>query len=94
MAELRPIIVFQGRHLVHHLGICNPNCVKLLQAMSGVIPRNLKKTASLPQTAFLASTNAAYKQTNTDTDTHVDSNRRNAMRCISPENQRCASMEF
>ena len=43
MAELRPIIVFHGRHFVRHLGICNPIYVKLLQAMAGVIPRNLKK---------------------------------------------------
>ena len=43
MIELQPIIVFHGRHFVRHLGICNPICVKLLQAMSGVIPRNLKK---------------------------------------------------
>ena len=41
MAELRPNIVFHGRHFVHHLGICNPICVKLLQVMSGVIPSNL-----------------------------------------------------
>ena len=38
MAELQ-LIMFHGRHL----GICNPICVKLLQNMSGVIPRNLKK---------------------------------------------------
>ena len=43
MAELRPIIVFHGRNFVHHLGICNPIFVKLLQAMSGVLSRNLKK---------------------------------------------------
>ena len=43
MAELRPIIVFRGRHFVYHLGICNPICVKLVQVMSGVIPSNLKK---------------------------------------------------
>ena len=40
MAELRSIIVFHGRHFVRHLGICNPICVKLLELMSGVIPRN------------------------------------------------------
>ena len=43
MAELRSIIVFHGRHFVRHLGICFQSCVKLLQVMSGVIPRNLKK---------------------------------------------------
>ena len=43
MAELKPIIVFLGRHFVRHLGICNPICVKLLQVMSGVIPSNLKE---------------------------------------------------
>ena len=42
MAELRPNIVFHDRHFVHHLGICNPICVKLLNVMSGVIPSNLK----------------------------------------------------
>ena len=81
MAELQPMIVFHGRHFVHHLGICNPICVKLLQFMSGVIPYNfLKKMTSLSQTIFLRSTNAAYTDTNTQTDT-----RRNAMRCISPK---------
>ena len=43
MAELQQIIVFHGRHFVHHLGMCDPICVKLLQIMSGVIPRNLKQ---------------------------------------------------
>ena len=47
MAELLPTIVFHGGHFVRHIGICNPICVKLLQIMSGVIPRNLKKTTSL-----------------------------------------------
>ena len=67
--------------------------------MSDVIPRNFKKMTSLPQTVFLASTNAEYTQTHTQTHTHtqtntnthghthVDSNRRNAMRCISPKNE-------
>ena len=40
MAELQPIIVFQGRRFVRHLGICDRICVKLLQIMFGVIPRN------------------------------------------------------
>ena len=43
MAELRPNIVFHGRHFVRHLGVCTPICVKLLQVMSCVIPRNLKQ---------------------------------------------------
>ena len=71
MAELQPIIVFHGCHFVHHLGICNPICIKLLKIMSGVIPHNLKKKpTSLSQTVFLASTNEAYRQT--DTHTHTD----------------------
>ena len=85
MAELQPIIVFHGRHFVRHLEICNPVCVKFLQIMSGVIPRNLKKTTSLSQHIFLASTNAAYTDTQTHTNTHDDSIRRNAMHCISPK---------
>ena len=47
MAELRPIIVFHGRHFVRQLEFCNPICVKLLQIMSGVIPRNLKNVVSI-----------------------------------------------
>ena len=55
MSELQSIIVFHDRHFVrdHGIfnpicvkrdhGICNPICVKLLQIMSGVIPRNVKK---------------------------------------------------
>ena len=43
MADLQQIIVFHDRHFVRHLGICSQICVKLLQVMSGVIPRNLKK---------------------------------------------------
>ena len=86
MAELQAIIVFHGCHFVRHLGICNPICVKLLQIMSGVIPRSLKKKTSLSQTGFLASMNAACTHTDTHTDTHDDSNRRNAMRSILPKN--------
>ena len=47
MAELQPIIVFHGRHFVRHLGIWNLICDKLLQIMSGVIPRNLKQKRRL-----------------------------------------------
>ena len=83
MAELQPIIVFHGRHFVRHLGIC----VKLLQTMSGVIPRNINKTTtSLSQTVFPRSTNAAYTHRQTDaqthTHTHDDSIRRNVMRAF------------
>ena len=62
-----------------HLGICIPICVKLLQAMSGVISRNLKKTTSLPQTLFLVSTNAAYIQTHKHTHTHTHTQRHTHM---------------
>ena len=88
MAELLFIIVFHCRHFVRHLGVCNPIFLKLLQLMSGVIPRNLQKTTSLSQTAFLRSTNAAHTQTHADTHTHTDKHddsiRRNIRRCISP----------
>ena len=47
MAELRPNIVFHGRHFIRHLGICNPICVKLLQVMSGDIASNLKEKRRL-----------------------------------------------
>ena len=79
MTELQPIIVFHSRHFVCHLEICNRIFVKLLQVMSGFIPRNLDKNDDLSQAVFLASINAAY--------THDDSIRRNAMRCISPKNE-------
>ena len=46
MAELQSVM-FHGRHFVRHLGICNPICVKLLQMMSGVNARNLKKDISV-----------------------------------------------
>ena len=89
MAKLQPIIVFHDRHFVRHFGICNPSCVKRLQVMSGVIPRNLKKTY-LYHTVFLTSINAAYTHRDTHTDTHTHTHddyiRRNAMRCISPKN--------
>ena len=47
MAELRPIIVFHGRHFVRHLEICIPISVKLLQVMSGVIPSILNRKQRL-----------------------------------------------
>ena len=71
MGKLPPIIVFNGRHFVRHLGIFNPICVKLLSVMSGVIPSNLKKTTSLSQTVLLRSTNAAYTHTYTHIHTHT-----------------------
>ena len=74
-----------GRHFVRNVEIYNSICVKLSQIMSGGIPRNLWKNDSPSQTVFLASTNAAY--THRPTDTHDDSVRRNAMRCISPKNE-------
>ena len=40
MAELRPIIVFHGRHFVRHLGICNRIYINLLQQVCAVITRN------------------------------------------------------
>ena len=95
MAELRPIIVFHGRHFVHNLGICTPICVKLLQFMFGVIPRNLKKNDFSISNRFpgvhkrVIHTHThthTHTQTDTHTHTHDDSIRRNAMRCISPKN--------
>ena len=82
MAELQPIIVFQGRHFVRHLGICNPICVKLLHIMSGVNPRNLKKDVSISNRFSTVHKRGIH--TDTHTHTHDDDIRRNAMRCISP----------
>ena len=91
MAELRPIIVFHVPILSAILEFVILICVKLLQVMSGIIPHNLKKT-SLSQTVFLASTNAAHthRQRDIHTNTHDDSIRRNAMRCISSKNASCS----
>ena len=94
MDELQPIIVFHGRYFLRHLEICNPICVKLLQIMSRFIPRNLKKNDVLSQSVFpevhkRGTHTHTYTHTHTDTthtDTHDDSIRRNAMRCISPTN--------
>ena len=89
MAELQPIIVFHGRHFVRYLGICNPICVKFLQVMSGVIPRNLKKRRRLYLKPFSWGPQPRHTHTHTYTHTHThthgDSNRLNAMRCISPK---------
>ena len=70
MAELRPIIVFHGRHFVRYLGICKPICVKLLQIMSGVIPHNLKKRR-LYLKPFSWRPQTRHKHTDTHTDTHT-----------------------
>ena len=83
MAELQPIILFHGRHFVHHLRICNPICVKLLPIMSGVIPHNFKKNDVSISNRFPG----VHKRIiHTDTQTHDDSIRRNARCCISPTN--------
>ena len=88
MAELQPIIVFHGRHFVRHLGICNPIYVKLLQVMSDVIPRNLKKfnvsiSNSFPEVHKRSVHTHPDRHTHTHPDTRDDSIKRNAMRCIS-----------
>ena len=77
MAELRPNIVFHGRHFVRRLGICNPTCLKLLLVMFGIIPSKLKEKRRLylkpfssgPQTRH---TNT-HRHTHTHTHTHDDS---------------------
>ena len=84
MAELQPNIVFNGRHFVRHIGICNPIYVKLLQVMSGDIPRNLETKRRLYLKLF--SWRSQSRHTHTHTHTHDDSIRRNAMRCFSPKN--------
>ena len=87
MAELQPIIVFHGHPFVRHLGICNPIGVKLLQVMSGVIPRNFKKKhVYLKPFSWGPQTWQTHTDRHTHRDTHGDSIRRNAMRCISPKN--------
>ena len=85
MTELQPIIVFHGRNFVHHLGLCNQICAKLLQIMSGVIPHNLKKNDISISNHFPVVHKCGiytYRQTDTHThtDTHDDSIRRNEMR--------------
>ena len=47
-------------------GICNPICVKLLQAMFGVISRNLKKRLYLKSFSWSSQT----RHTHTDAQTH------------------------
>ena len=67
MAALRSIIVFHGRHFVRYLGICNPSCVKLLQVMSGVNQRNLKKKRRL----YLKPFSGGQQTPHTHTDRHT-----------------------
>ena len=92
MAELRPIIVFHGRHFVRHLGICNPTCFNLLQIMPVVIPRKLKEKRRfyLKPFSWRPQTRHTHRHTHTHTHTYIythdDSIRGNAMRCISPKN--------
>ena len=74
MAELRPIIVFHGRHFVRHLGIRNPICVKLLQIMSGFIPRNLNKN-DVPISNRFPGIHKRVIHTDTQTDTHTHTHR-------------------
>ena len=78
-------------------GVIMHNSVKneasiLINAMSCIIPRNLKKTTSLSQTvSWGLHTRHTYTHRQTDrhthTHTHDDSIRRNIMRCISPKNK-------
>ena len=77
MVELRPNIVFYGRHFVSHLGICNPICIKLLQVMSGVIPSNLKQKRRFYLKPFHEVHKRGihthiHKDTHTHTHTHDD----------------------
>ena len=47
MAKLQQMTVFDGRHFVRHLLICNRICVKLLQLMRSVSMHNLVKKVSV-----------------------------------------------
>ena len=80
MAELRPIIVFHGHHFVCYIVICNSICVNLLHVMSGIIPRKLNKKRRLYLKPFPGVRKCGIH-------THDDSMRRNAMRCISPNDE-------
>ena len=74
MDELQQNIVFHDRHFVCHIGICNPICVRLLQVMSGVIPRNLKKTTSLSNRFPEFHKRDTRRHRHTDTQTHTHTN--------------------
>ena len=85
MAELQLIIVVHGRHIVRHLEICNPICVKLtLIDCVRYYYVQLKKKRRHYLKPF--SHGPQMRHTHTQTDTHDDSIRRNAIRCISPKN--------
>ena len=71
MAELQPIIVFHGRNFVRHIEICNPICVKLLQVMSHVIPRNFKKIDVCISNRFPGVHKRGNTHTHIPTDTHT-----------------------
>ena len=71
MAELRPNIVFHGRHFVRHLGICNPICVKLLKVMFGDIPSNLKEKRRLYLKPFSCGPQTRYTHRHTHTNIHM-----------------------
>ena len=72
MAELQPIIVFLDHYFVRHLEICNPICVKLLQIMSGVIPRNQEKNdVSISNRLPGVHKRGIHTQTHTHTDTQT-----------------------
>ena len=92
MAELRPIIVFHGRHFVRYLEICNPICVKLLQVMSVSFRAIYKKDVSISNhfpgvhKRGIHTHTHTHRQTHTHTHTHDDSIRGNAMHCISSKN--------
>ena len=87
MAELQPIIVFHGRHIVRHLDICNSICVKLLQITPRVIPRNSDENdVSISNRFPEVHKRGIRPHTETHTHTHDDSIRRNAMHCISSKN--------
>ena len=76
MAELRPNIVFHGRHVVRHIGICNPIRVQLLQVMCGVIPRILKKDdVSISNRFPGVHKRVIYTHTDTDRHTHTHTRR-------------------
>ena len=81
MAALQPIIVFTAAILSAILEF-EIRCVKLLQIMSGVIPRNSKQKRRL----YLKPFSEVHKRSTHTHTTHDDSIRRNAMRCISPKN--------
>ena len=87
MAELQAIVVFHGRHFVRHLGICNSICVKLLQIMSSVMPRILKKRRLYLKPFSWGPKCGIHTDRQTHKHTHDDSIKQNAMHCISPKKE-------